>query len=369
LKNNNLLPRHFLYADTPFRYNTDAELDGISRHGLVVMQGLAGFARLVVLPEIQSALAAFREVACCLEGNHFDRLSNPIFVHGPPGVGKSTLVAALADEVIRRANELSICVVSANDFPLPWVEDGSERFQEACDCDLLLVEDLQHLPDRAVESLIQLVDARLPRHLPTIVTASASPTQVIHRGNRFPARLTNRFAAGLVVAIWALSFASRRSFLQELAHRQGVILPENVLDWLARSLKSCRQLENALYQICRVETQSGRPPTLDDLREQFQMSKDQADPLDRIVQYVGDHFRVEPRLLLSSHRHRQLMRPRQISMFLARKLTPLTLEQIGAFFAGRDHATVLHACRQVEKAIETDPQLMGSVWQIHAELA
>jgi chromosomal replication initiator protein len=340
------------------------------------MQTPPAFSRFVTLSENRSALTATRELADRLGTNAAERIPNPLFLHGPPGVGKSLLVGALAEEVCRRCPALTACVLSANDFPLPWAaadeaEAASERYQEARRCDLLIIEDLQHLPERAAEALVQLLDERLRRRLATVLTALAGPGQLAHRGNTLPARLTNRLAGGLVVALEPLGAPSRLVFLQELARRRGMVLSDEVLNWLAESLAGGgRQLEGALRQIDALQKVRREPLTLDQLREQFRSPVEASQPtVERIVRRVSDHFRVEPRQLQSARRHRELLLARQVSMYLARQLTRLSLEQIGKYFGGRDHTTVLHACRKVEEAMRSDALLSGTVRRIHAELA
>src|SRR5207237_6987493 len=110
---------------------------------------------------------------------------------------------------------------------------------------------------------------------------------------------------------------------------------------------------------------SGRAVVLDDLAGLFaEETRALLPSLDRIVQRVGRFFRVEPRRLCSAGRSREVLLPRQVSMYLARRLTDLSLEQIGAYFGGRDHSTVLHACRKVEQAVTDDAGLGGAVRQL-----
>ena len=168
-----------------------------------------------------------------------------------------------------------------------------------------------------------------------------------------------------------LQIASRRQFLQELARRRGLDVADDVLGWLAESLSGGgRQLEGALHQVEALAALDGKPLTLDTVREQFQVQVEAGKPtVERIVRRVSDYYRVEPRQLKSARRQRRLMLPRQISMYLARQLTPLSLQQIGACFGGRDHSTVLYAYRKVEEAMQRDVALSSAVHQIHAELA
>src|SRR5207244_2743233 len=131
-----------------------------------------------------------------------------------------------------------------------------------------------------------------------------------------------------------------------------------------------RQLEGAVNQIDALQKLQRRPLTLGEVRDHFRPQADAGRPtVERIARHVGSCFRVEPKLLASDRRQRPLLLARQVGMYLARKLTPLSLQQIGAYFGGRDHTTVLHACRKIEAALEADPELSGTVRRLHAELA
>jgi chromosomal replication initiator protein len=334
------------------------------------LSGDAGFARFIPLPENRSALAALQQLA-----HDMDESANPLFLHGPAGSGKSCLVAAVAEELVG----LTICTLSANAFPLPWDQDGAtaaDRHEQARSCDLLIVEDLHHLPARATETLVALLDERLQRRLPTVFTANAGPAQLAHRGEALPVRLTNRLASGLVVALEPLQAPSRRVFLLEIANRRALPITAEVLDWLAEMLTGGgRQLEGAINQLETLATISrdaqrsaGHALPLREVREQFQQQAQAGLPtMERIVRRVSDYYRVQPRQLGSGRRQRSLLLARQVSMYLARRLTPMSLQEIGACFGGRDHTTVLHACRKVEEAMKCDASLSGAVHQLHAE--
>ena len=297
---------------------------------------------------------------------------DPLVLHGPTGVGKSCLVAALVESVGPSATS---CVLSANAFPLPWDRDcgtdAATRYEEARKACLLAIEDLQHLPDRATEALVQLLDARQPHGLRTVVTANSGPAAIARRDGPLPARLVNRLISGLVVAIAPPGTSSRLLLLQELSRRRGVCLSEDILRWLAHAMVGGgRQLDGTLQQIEVLRTLTGKPPSLDELRRHFRVPIDAAKPtVERIVNRVSAYFRIDARRVPSPRRHPALMVPRQISMYLARRLTPLSLQQIGHCFGGRDHTTVLHACRKIEEGIKTDARLFGIVRQLHAELA
>jgi chromosomal replication initiator protein len=325
---------------------------------------LAGF---IQLPENRSAFAAIADLAYTLKQDAESVI--PIFIYGPPGCGKSYLLSAIAVEL----SGIALCTLSANSFPLPWEEDtrAAERLEQARSCDLLVVEDLQHLPSRATEAMVQLFDERLHRRLPMVYTACSGPGQLQHRGNPHPPRLTARLAGGLVVGMRPLQAESRCVFLHELARHRGTHIAKATLDWLAASITGgARQLEGALLQVEALDALNRKQPDVAELRAHFKVHIDSRQPsLERIMSRVSAYFQVAERLLRSPRRDRSLLMARHVSMYLARQLTRLSLQEIGACFGGRDHTTVLHSCRKVEEVMRINAQLSGAVQLLQAELA
>lgn len=307
----------------------------------------------VTLGENEAARqAADRARACVLSGRK-RREVNPLFLHGPSGTGKSHLVADLADQIADGGQGVTV---------LPSAELADPR--EPTEAALVAVEDVQLLPRNAVEPLVALVDSCRARHVQLVCTAASGPAQL----TTLPNRLTSRLASGLVVGLGLLGPDSRRQFLAAaLAHRGQSAAP-GVLDLLAARLPgTVRQLEGAVGRLQTLERVLGRAATLDEVHEAFR--EEQSDlNVERIVRQVGNYYRVDPRDLRSSSRTRQVLLPRQVSMYLARRLTALSLEQIGAFFGGRNHSTVLHACRKVEQGLDRDERLSRAVRELAAGL-
>jgi chromosomal replication initiator protein len=267
----------------------------------------------------------------------------------------------------RAAADLQVAWFRASDIPAANPAAPSEDLKAASGADLLLVEDLQHLPARAVEPLVRLLDRRLPRHQQVVCTASGGPARLCG----LPQRLTSRLTQGLVVGLEALSPDSRQSYLRQRAEGAGLPLGADALAWLAdHTPGSARQLEGALARWKNLQEALGRAPGLQEAMDAFREDAEAMAPtVERIAQRVGRYFRVAPRLMRSRQRGREALLPRQVGMYLARQLTGLSLEQIGAYFGGRDHSTVLHACRKVEQALGTDAGLGGAVRQLRADLA
>jgi chromosomal replication initiator protein len=186
-----------------------------------------------------------------------------------------------------------------------------------------------------------------------------------------PARLTSRLAQGVVIGLAPPGPVSRRAFLRERARQRSLPADPEVLAWLGdQAAGSMRELEGILTRLEGLTRVLGRPVVPGEVAEHFRTEAEVRRPtMERIAQRVGSYFQVEPRQMCSRRRSRDALLPRQVGMYLARQLTELSLRQIGAYFGGRDHTTVLHACRKVEQALAHDARLSGAVRQLHADLA
>jgi chromosomal replication initiator protein len=328
-------------------------------------------ARWVSTPENHSALVAVRRVVDCVCSRRPRREHNPLFLHGPAGTGKTHLVSALAGAVSGRCPDLFLRLQPARELTDQRRDgDSADEARAELDAlrksDLLVVEDLQHLPAWAAETLAQLLDARQARHQQTVLTATAGPAQLAPLSGRLLSRVT----AGLVVRLEPFAPAGRLRFLQDGADRRQLTVTADVLRWLAEHTGgSGRQLEGALARLETLARVHGRVPDLDAVAEAFQTEAGLRPTVERIVERVGSYFQVAPQKMRSASRLRHALLPRQVGMYLARQLTPLSLEQIGAYFGGRDHSTVLHAVRKVEQALAHDATLSGAVRQLQADLA
>lgn len=333
------------------------------------------FANWIALTENEAARLAVERVADCVCGRGPRRAVNPLFLYGPAGAGKSHLVSALLAEVTQRSPDLQTTLLAAGDFEAlhpganaPGSPEGDREERKALrQADLLIIEDVQHLPARVEEAFVYVIDRGLARGQQLVCTALTGPAQLGH----LPARVASRLGSGLVVGLAALSPDSRRIFLQACANQRGLNVSADALAWLAEHLTgSVRQLEGAIARLAELTRLYGQVLDVETLAEHFGVEAATNRPtVERIAQRVGRYFRVEPRQLQARSRTRGTLLPRQIGMYLARQLTELSLQQIGAYFGGRDHSTVLHACRKVEKALAEDVHLSGAVRQLHADLA
>src|SRR5439155_20121085 len=163
--------------------------------------------------------------------------------------------------------------------------------------------------------------------------------------------------------------ASGLALLQDKGQRRQVAVRQEVLAWLAEHLSGGRQLEGALVQLETLARLQPRPLDVATVAQHFQqLVQPNRLTVERIAQQVGSYFRIDPRHLQSRRRTLNVLLPRQIGMYLARQLTDLSLEEIGSHFGGRDHSTVLHACRKIQETLGCDLTVSGAVQQLRAEL-
>jgi chromosomal replication initiator protein len=327
------------------------------------------FSSFVAVAECRAAQLAACRLDADLALEHDLPDFNPLYLFGPPGCGKSHLCQALIDSATRRQPQLTVAVIVAGDWRARHEADENDvpatPLGEAGAVDLLVLEDLQHLPARCGDTLANALDGWMAEGRRLVATAACGPQQL-----DLPARLVSRLAAGLVVPIEPLQPASRLRLLQEWTKQQRLSVAGSTLEWLARRISGGRQLEGSLARLDALARDKRQPLEVADVAEAFtDENTSSQQSVERIVASVSRFFNIDAGQLRSKQRRRSALLPRQIGMYLARKLTALPLKQIGAYFGGRDHATVLHACRKIEGTLTHDLVLRGNVRQLSASLA
>ena len=312
----------------------------------------------VTRPETASAVRAVRRVARGLTGGR--RPPDPVMLHGPPGTGKTLLVATLTRELADHPAAVTVRVVPARELP-----KEPDDLADLDGCDLLAVEDVQHLPAKSANVLCRLLDGRAARRRPTVLTATAGPAGLKH----LPRRLTSRLVAGLVVPLDPLPPAGRRAVLEQLAARRKLSLTADALDWLA-SRATGGGVRPLVGQVERLRVLArGRVKALDAAAVRRLLDEEDEGPgvVDRIVGRVASTFGVPAKELFGRGRQRAVASARQVAMALAREVGGLSLPQVGAAF-GRDHTTVLYAVRKVAAATKADGKLRATVNALRREL-
>jgi chromosomal replication initiator protein len=304
----------------------------------------------ILVRENEAAWQAVARVRRCILRGGKRRSINPLFLHGPSGTGKTYLLGPLREEVqgmLYPAGEIA----SLRDDPFSWATPPR----------LVLVEDVQRLSAAADSALAALVDRCISQQIQLIISANTGPALLMNISQR----LASRLASGLVVGLGLFGLESRRHFLQQALGHANRMAPAAVIDELAALLPgSVRVLEGAVQRLLSLDEDL----TLPRVRSLFAMD-DQRPTLERIVARVSDYFQVAAADLRSARRSREVMMPRQVSMYLARQLTGLSLGAIGEEMGGRDHTTVLHACRKIEEELQTNANLSRAVRELAAGLS
>ncbi|MDB5711517.1 MAG: chromosomal replication initiator protein DnaA [Sphingomonas bacterium] len=308
---------------------------------------------------------------------------SPLFLHSGTGQGKTHLMHAIGAAYLAAVPDANVIMMSAERFMFEFVQAVRARAQRQSDqdthafktrlraADLLMIDDLQFIAGK---------DSTQEEFFHTINEVMASGKRLVISADRCPqgldgveARIVSRLSVGLVADIKAPDLALRRAVLdRKLADLPDVSVPEEVLDILAsRITVSIRDLEGALNRVIAYAQLTGETITLDfaiaTLGDALRGAERRV-TIDEIQKAVSTHFALKPVDLISARRAVVVARPRQIAMYLAKRLTTRSLPEIGRKFGGRDHSTVIHAVRRIEELRDTDRELDGAVRTLLREL-
>lgn len=329
------------------------------------------FETFVVGSSNQLAHAAMCRVADAAPGAAVS--FNPLFVHAGSGLGKTHLLSAVAHRVREKRPDRRVMFLTAERFMINFVMALRQRdtlaFKDQfAAADVLLIDDFQFLQGKTMQqefcnAFNGLVDSRRQ----VIVAADVPPAQL----DSIDQRMRSRLMGGLVVDIDMPDIETRRRILQsryETMQKRdpSVIIPGEVLEFIANRVTGTgRELEGAMNRIAAYQQFNNAAVTLDlaslVLRDMQASPDGSRIKIDDIQKIVGRHFNVGRTDLLSPRRARSVVVPRQIGMYLAKKMTARSLPEIGRRFGGRDHSTVLHAVRKIEDQIKTDDRLAREV--------
>ena len=295
---------------------------------------------------------------------------NPLFLHAPPGLGKTHLLHAIANYVLEFGGGATVRYTTAESFTNHFISALSshsiEQFKRAYrDADVLLIDDVQFLASKAKteEEFFYTFNALYETGRQLVLTCDRLPRDLV----TIEERLRERFESGLVADIKPPDFATRVTILRKRAALDRICLTEQgVLELIAtRITTNIRLLEGALIRVVAVHSLSGRPIDLDLTGEVLDslLPAHQAGPpsIPAIQAAVAAHFGISVSTLVSASRTAAVAWPRQVAMHLARRLTDASLPAIGQAFGGRSHATVVHACRRVTDQLAVDEKAAAAV--------
>ena len=309
------------------------------------------FERFVEGKSNQLALAAAQQVA-----EHPGLSYNPLFLYGGVGLGKTHLMHAVGNAMRRQNPEAKIVYLHSERFVADMVKalqlnaiNDFKRFYRSVDA--LLIDDIQFFAnkDRSQEEFFHTFNALLEGGQQMILTCDRYPKEI----DGVEERLKSRFGWGLTVAVEPPDLETRVAILMKKAEQSHISLEHEAAFFIAQRIRSnVRELEGALKRVIASANFTGRPFDIDLIKDSLKdllALQDKQVSLDNIKRKVAEYYKIKVADLMSKRRNRSVARPRQVAMALAKELTQHSLPEIGDAFGGRDHTTVLHACRKIRE--------------------
>lgn len=285
---------------------------------------------------------------------------NPLFLYGGVGLGKTHLMHAVGNLILKQKPNAKALYLHSERFVADMVKalqnnaiNDFKRYYRSVDA--LLIDDIQFFAgkERSQEEFFHTFNALLEGQQQIIITSDRYPKEI----NGIEERLKSRFGSGLTVAVQPPELETRVAILMSKAEQLQIALPPDVAFFIAKRIRSnVRELEGALKRVIANAHFTGSMITLDFVQEALRdllAIQEKLVSMDNIIKTVAEYYKIKVSELLSKRRSRSVARPRQLAMALCKELTNHSLPEIGESFGGRDHTTVLHACRQVKTLRET----------------
>jgi chromosomal replication initiator protein len=302
----------------------------------------------------------FAHAACMAVAEQPAKAYNPLFIYGDTGLGKTHLLNAIGNYVAERT-DLRIAYLTTEQFTNEVI--NSIRYDKMMDLrkryrhiDMLMIDDIQFLAgkERTQEEFFHTFNALYEAHKQLVLSSDRFPKDMPD----IEERLRSRFEWGLIADLQPPDVETRIAILRKKSEDEGVTLPEDVIQFLATTMKSnIRELEGSLVRLGAYASLTGQTITLEMAKSVLRDligTKKKIVSMDDIQETVGARFHVKIADLKSRRRSKTLVHPRQIAMYLCRELTDSSYPEIGRQFGGKDHTTIIHACKQVIKAKDND---------------
>jgi len=304
-------------------------------------------------------------------GEHY----NPFFIYGGVGLGKTHLINAIGHQIMDRRLDLKVFYLSSESFMNELIgslrRDKMDEFKTRFrNIDVLILDDVQFLAgkERTQEEFFHTFNSLHESHRQIIITSDKFPKEIPDLEDR----LRNRFEWGLIADIQPPDMETRVAIIQKKAELEGVPIPHEVAIFLASHIDSnVRELEGSLTRLSAFASLTKTELTVDLAKEVLQNTLKGARreiSVEHIQKTICDHFNLRLADLKSKRRTKNVVLPRQVAMYLCRKYTSTSFPAIGTMFGGRDHSTVIHASRTIEKKIKDDPSMKATVDRIEKNL-
>lgn len=300
---------------------------------------------------------------------------NPLFIYGGVGLGKTHLVNAIGNAILKKSPQMRICYYTSEKFMNELInslrynrmDEFRNKFRSM---DVLLIDDIQFIAgkERTQEEFFHTFNALYESHKQIIVTSDKFPKDI----PGLEERLRSRFEWGLIADIQAPDVETKLAILKMKAEQNNIKLPEDVALFLANSIcNNVRELEGYLIRIGAYASLTAIPVSLEmarDVLKDILIERNRELTVDEILKKVSSHFNIKISDIKSAKRLKAVVLPRQIAMYLSRQLTSSSYPEIGDRFGGKDHSTIIHAIRKIEKLMEEDFQLRSTIENLKKEL-
>ncbi len=299
---------------------------------------------------------------------------NPLLIYGGVGLGKTHLVQAIGNHV-RQHSDYKVLYTSSDHFTSDYMQSvrtnrNNEFVAFYSDIDLLIIDDVQFFSNqpKTQEGLFHTFNLLHQSGKQIVFSTDRAPQEIPGVAER----LLSRFQGGLVADLQQPELETRIAILNRKANDQGIDIPYEFIEFIARRIKkNVRELESALIRLLAHATLHRREIDMPLIREALGELPDDAPPkptVENIRRAACAYFGVAEDLVLGRGRNREIVQARHVGMYFSKKLSGHSLATIGRYFGGKDHSTVIHACRCVENLIETDPNFRETLKRIHREI-
>nr|WP_320049258.1 chromosomal replication initiator protein DnaA [uncultured Desulfuromonas sp.] len=310
----------------------------------------------------------FAAAAAMAVANNPATIYNPLFIYGGVGLGKTHLINAIGNEIVKNNRNIQVSYYSSEKFTNELInsirygkmDEFRNKFRSI---DVLLIDDVQFIAgkERTQEEFFHTFNSLYESHKQIVVTSDKFPKEI----PGLEERLRSRFEWGLIADIQPPDIETKQAILEAKAEQNNIVLPQEVALFLSNSvISNIRELEGYLIRIGAYSSLTSTPISIDmakNILKDIIIESNKELTIEDIQKKVSNHFNIKIAELKSSKRVKNLVIPRQIAMYLCRQLTSCSYPEIGDHFGGKDHSTVIHAIKKIEKNIENDSYLRSTI--------
>ncbi len=302
---------------------------------------------------------------------------NPLFLYGNVGLGKTHLMHSIAHYVLEKTPEANVVYASCEKFTNELInaikDDKNQEFRNKYrNVDVLLIDDIQFIAqkERTQEEFFHTFNTLYENNKQIIISSDRPPREITPLEDR----LRSRFECGLIADIQSPDYETRIAILRKKADNEGILVPDDVMEYIANIITSnIRELEGALTRvIAYANLVNNREINLiiaeQALKDVFNQKQVVVITPDRVIETVGSFYNVKKEEIMGKKRSQNIVFPRMVAMYLTRKLLDISLPKIGEHFGGRDHTTVINACRKIQDEIEKNPEFSSTLIELEKRI-